>query len=89
MRVPLLGAILAGLNGSNAAMPPFPQFIPYGPVTTAAWIPLWPDRRSYRSHAREKATRRNIAQIGLRPTRWTREARVKTYLRRDLYNAVQ
>jgi hypothetical protein len=34
------------------------------------------------------ATRRIIRELGVRPTPWTEDARVKTYLRRDLYEAV-
>ena len=65
----LLGAIMGAVfpamtNADNPPprhfrlSPPIPA-LPVGPVTTADGIPNWPHRRSYRSHQREAAKRRN------------------------------
>ena len=54
----MVAAVAAMTNADVAPRSPIPA-LPVGPVTTADGIPNWPHRRSYRSHQREAAKRRN------------------------------
>lgn len=50
-----LGAVVARDGGT---MPTLRMLVPVAKITDKP-VPRWPDRRSYRAHARDKARRKN------------------------------